>query len=115
MRLHQRVTFGEEDDGRVQKQGEQAAPHHQQENDVVPVPLLFELFYVVEQEEPPEKGDAALWTVAKDALVGDEAKLVFQVHAQEKQVQYVDYKEDKEQHDLVLLWSPNQHRVHPLA
>ena len=93
MRLRQRVTFGEEDDGRVQKQGEQAATRHQQKNDVVPVPLLFEVFHVVEQEEPPEKGDAAFWRMAKDALVGDEAKLVFQVHAQEKQVQYVDHKE----------------------
>ena len=115
MRLRQRVAFGEEDDGRVQKQGEQATPSHQQKNDVVPVPLLFEVFYVVEQEKPPEKGDAALWRMTKDALVGDEAKLVFQVHAQEKQVQYVDYKEDKEQHDLVLLRSPKQHRVHPLC
>ena len=70
MRLHQRVTFGEEDDGRVQKQGEQAAPRRQQENDIVPIPLLFEVFHIVEQEEPPEKGDVVLWLVAKDALSG---------------------------------------------
>ena len=70
MRLRQRVTFGEEDDGRVQKQGEQAASRRQQENDVMPVPLLFELCHVREQEKPPEKGESALVRMAKDAGVG---------------------------------------------
>ncbi|HIQ83128.1 MAG TPA: hypothetical protein IAA52_08495 [Candidatus Pullichristensenella stercorigallinarum] len=108
--LFQHGISVEKDAKQVQQKAQSTESCRQYKDNIMPNPALFELVYVIEQKKLPEKWYPALRLVAKDALVGDEDKFDFQIHAHEEEIQAADCEKDKEQLNLLRKRFPDQHR-----